>query len=365
MLLVDDLIEFSAVYSVEVLPLPVGPVTRIIPCAFAGTIAISRRFSRDSPSWSIGRIASVGVQQPDDDLLAELGRHRRDPKIDPPPLEPQPAAAVLRLAALGDVHPGHDLETGDRRVLQMVGNGQHVVQQPVDALPDLQQRLVRLDVDVAGAGFRGVAQDEVDELHDRRRDADPWRATQGRPARIPSRCRLDLPLRASRRRACRTSVRNRRRAPSTDTLKNEHLLDHCLRRDDGSNLSAGSKLDIRQQSWVQRITHGQRKTAAFQRESGIALRFRQKSGVRSPVTRASTAGFACRNSRCITSATSRATVDSSDKPRSARVFPSVAGDFDCASTARAQHSVLITALADQKAHRVTALGAGARSAARF
>ena len=56
-----------------------------------------------------------------------------------------------------------------RRVLQMVGNGQHVVQQPVHALPDLQLRLVRLDVDVAGAGLGGVAQDEVDELHDRRK----------------------------------------------------------------------------------------------------------------------------------------------------------------------------------------------------
>ena len=50
MLLVDDLIEFSAVYSVEVLPLPVGPVTRIIPCAFDRNDCISRRFSGDSPS---------------------------------------------------------------------------------------------------------------------------------------------------------------------------------------------------------------------------------------------------------------------------------------------------------------------------
>ena len=35
MLLLDDLMEFSAVYSVEVLPLPVGPVTRIMPCGRA------------------------------------------------------------------------------------------------------------------------------------------------------------------------------------------------------------------------------------------------------------------------------------------------------------------------------------------
>ena len=55
-----------------------------------------------------------------------------------------------------------------RRVLQVVRDGQHVVQQPVHALPDLQQRLVRLDVDVAGAGLRRVAQDQVDELDDRR-----------------------------------------------------------------------------------------------------------------------------------------------------------------------------------------------------
>ena len=53
-------------------------------------------------------------------------------------------------------------------VLQVARDGQHVAEQSVDALPHLQLRLVRLDVDVAGAGLGRVAQDQVDEPHDGR-----------------------------------------------------------------------------------------------------------------------------------------------------------------------------------------------------
>jgi hypothetical protein len=59
-------------------------------------------------------------------------------QVDAFAFEPQPAAAVLRLAPLGDVHAGHDFEARDRRVLQMVRDRQDVIEQAVHALPDLQ-----------------------------------------------------------------------------------------------------------------------------------------------------------------------------------------------------------------------------------
>jgi len=45
---------------------------------------------------------------------------------------------------------------------------QHVAQLPVHAVPDLEHGLLRLDVDVAGPGGRGVAQNQVHQPHDRR-----------------------------------------------------------------------------------------------------------------------------------------------------------------------------------------------------
>ena len=151
------------------MPLPVGPVTRIMPCGATGTLRSARRFSRRQPELVERQDRLLGVQQPDDDLLAELGRHRRHAEVDAPSLEPQAAAAVLRHAALGDVHAGHDLEAGDRRVLQMVRRTVRTSRsRPSTRWRTCSRRLVRLDVDVAGAGLGGVAQDEVDELDDRR-----------------------------------------------------------------------------------------------------------------------------------------------------------------------------------------------------
>ena len=114
------------------------------------------------------------VQQPDDDFFTELRRQRRDPQIDPPPLEPQPAASVLRLAALRDVHAGNDLQPRDRLILQMVRNRQHVAEQPIDPVAHLEQRLLGLDVNVARARGGGVAQNEVDQP-DNRRQLDVFR----------------------------------------------------------------------------------------------------------------------------------------------------------------------------------------------
>ena len=120
------------------------------------------RFSVENPLID-RKDCVVGVQQPDDDLLAELRRQRRDPQVDPPALETETAAAILRLAALGDVHAGNDLETRDGLVLKMVRNSQHFPQKAVNTLSYLNGGLLWLDVDIAGSCLGCVAQDEVDE----------------------------------------------------------------------------------------------------------------------------------------------------------------------------------------------------------
>ena len=129
------------------------------------------------------------------------------------------------------------------------GNGQHVVQQPVHALPDLQQRLVRLDVDVAGAGLRGVAQDEVDELHDRRQldVLGERRRIDQVVLAVAARLRPRPP--ASRCRACRRSPRARPRGSSRRSSR----LEPGLRDDDRDRLLAGPELHVLQHRVVHRI----------------------------------------------------------------------------------------------------------------
>ena len=50
----------------------------------------------------------------------------------------------------------------------MLRNRQHVAQQAVNALPDVNVLFLRFDVDVARTGLGRLAQDQVDEPDDRR-----------------------------------------------------------------------------------------------------------------------------------------------------------------------------------------------------
>ena len=62
------------------------------------------------------RRRGVAVEQANDDLLAVDRRHRRDARVDLALLERDPAAPVLRLAAIGDVHPRQQFQPrGERR----------------------------------------------------------------------------------------------------------------------------------------------------------------------------------------------------------------------------------------------------------
>ena len=77
--------------------------------------------------------------------------------------------AVLRAAALDDVHVGHDLDAADeRRRHRRRAASRTLVQRAVGADADAHAVLLRLDVHVGGAVAHRLFEDEVDDLDDRR-----------------------------------------------------------------------------------------------------------------------------------------------------------------------------------------------------
>ena len=107
------------------------------------------------------------VENSHDDLLAPHRGQSRHAKVDGSTLVSYRQAAVLRLALLGDVDRRHDLQPRDDAVLNRPVGLLHLVQHTVDAEPDAQLLLARLDVDVARAVVDGLSDQEVDEAHDR------------------------------------------------------------------------------------------------------------------------------------------------------------------------------------------------------
>src|SRR5690606_23165179 len=63
--------------------------------------------------------------------------------------------AVLRQAALRDVHPGHNLQTRDDGGLGALRRDGHLLQHAVDAVADLHVFLARLHVNIARAQAEG------------------------------------------------------------------------------------------------------------------------------------------------------------------------------------------------------------------
>lgn len=60
-------------------------------------------------------------------------------------------AAVLGHPPLGDVHAAHDLDAGGQRLLELLGDGEDLVEDAVHAQADADPVLLGLDVDVGGA----------------------------------------------------------------------------------------------------------------------------------------------------------------------------------------------------------------------
>lgn len=76
------------------------------------------------------------VENAHDDLLTEDGEKRGDPQVVVSAVAVDSDAAVLGKSPLGDVHAGHDLDAGDHRGLEALGDLHHVVEDAVDPVSD-------------------------------------------------------------------------------------------------------------------------------------------------------------------------------------------------------------------------------------
>ena len=149
------------------MPLPVGPVTRIMPCGAASACAQLGLQLR--PEAEIGEIAALGalVQDADDQALAVHRGCGGDAQVDAAAEQGQPGAAVLRQAALGDVELGQDLDARDHRGRQPRRRCAGLAQPAVDAVAHAQMVARGLDVDVRGVQAQGVGEQLVDQPHHR------------------------------------------------------------------------------------------------------------------------------------------------------------------------------------------------------
>jgi hypothetical protein len=162
------LIDCRIAYRVVVLPLPVGPVTRMMPLGEAASLLQqSKPVGRQPQVLQLQQRAGL-VQQPQHQPLAEGGRDGGDAHIDVLVPHAHVEAAVLGQALLGDVHLGHDLDARDQGRLDPLGRGEQVVEDPVHAVAHGEAVLVGLEVDVAGARLDRLGDDVVDELDDGR-----------------------------------------------------------------------------------------------------------------------------------------------------------------------------------------------------
>ena len=162
---------FSVEYSVVVLPLPVGPVTRMMPCGRAISCCQARRRAPPKPSASSALDRGLGVEDAHHHLLAEGGGQGRQAHLDlaagafdafgPLGLD----AAVQRPALLDHVHAAEQLDARRHRAHHRQRHLVDGVQHAVDAKADRAHVAPRLEVDVAGTLVEGVLPQPVDDLH--------------------------------------------------------------------------------------------------------------------------------------------------------------------------------------------------------
>ena len=152
-----------------VLPLPVGPVTRMMPF---GRV-ISRSMARElllaeADALEVEHLLGAR-QQAHHHPLAVGDGHRREAHVVVAAGDLEADAAVLGQALLGDVEPAHDLDARDDARLERARQRlDRLVEHVVDAEAHADLALEGLEVDVAGALLDGVLQQRVHQLDDRR-----------------------------------------------------------------------------------------------------------------------------------------------------------------------------------------------------
>ena len=100
------------------------------------------------------------------DRLAEHGRKNRHAQVDRGLAEMELDTTVLRQTPLGDVELGHDLDAGDQRGGEGLGNLLHLVEHAVDAVAQLELVFEGLEVDIAGLVLNGDHEDQLHEFDD-------------------------------------------------------------------------------------------------------------------------------------------------------------------------------------------------------
>ena len=133
--------EFSAsspVYSVVVLPEPVGPVTSTIPFGSSSAAPSRATTGRRQPQRLIRQRHGGSVQHAQHHGLAMQRRDGGNPEIHLRPAHRQLDPPVLRQPALGDVEPRHDLDPRRDGCRQARGRALHLVQNAIVAAAHAQ-----------------------------------------------------------------------------------------------------------------------------------------------------------------------------------------------------------------------------------
>ena len=158
----------SAVYSVVVLPEPVGPVTSRMPCGCSQhVLELRQEFVGEAELVEVEH-HRFAIEQAHHHRLAVRGRHGAHAQVEFLALHAQHDAAVLRQAALGDVELGHDLDAADHGGGEVGRRALAFVQHAVDAVAHFQAVLERFDVDVRRTQLDRALDHQVDQADHRR-----------------------------------------------------------------------------------------------------------------------------------------------------------------------------------------------------
>ncbi len=133
-----------------------------------------------------GDEAPAAIEQAQDRGFAARRRHGGDAHVEVAGPHLDAHAPVLRLAVLGDVEPGQDLDARHERAGRGRARRRDDAQHAVDPHPDLHVAAERLDVDVAGPQRHGLVEDVVERPHHggaAREVAQAVRIVAGRPRR--------------------------------------------------------------------------------------------------------------------------------------------------------------------------------------
>ena len=104
------------------------------------------------------------VEQPHHALLAPDGGDGRHPDVDFLAVDLRPQLAILRPAALDDVHARHDLDPADQADAHGGGQCQDILERAVDPVANAEAALGRLDVDVGCPVAHGLSEDAANHL---------------------------------------------------------------------------------------------------------------------------------------------------------------------------------------------------------